>query len=201
MITDFPEEKNRAKKVVNLILRQQMKQNAPLLSMVNKKTLHEGDKMGVVYSDGEHSATELQHAQSEFRIEGKDIPTMKAEEFLEKVSGAAVDMAGQIERGLFKTIDESIEKNGGIIPGNPELGPDSILAALEMISIDFEDDDRLKPVRPSIVAAPETVEKLMALEKETTPEQREIYRKKEELIMDRKYEEHMVDLNSRKIVG
>lgn len=200
MITDFPEAKKEIKKAVDAVLRQKVKQNAPMLSMLNKKTLHEGDKMGVLHADGRHVVSDLQYAQSEFTITHKEVPTLKPEDLLSRVSTAAEDMAGQIERGLFKTIDDSIKEGGNTIPGNPELGPDSILTALEMISVDFEDDDRTKPVKPSIVAAPAAVEKLMETEAKATPEEKEEYRKKEEAIMDKKYEEHMADLRSRKII-
>lgn len=200
MITDFPEAKREIKKTVDAVLRQKVKQNAPMLSMVNKKTLHEGDKMGVLHADGKHVVTDLQYAESQFTVSQKEVSTLKPEDLLARVSTAAEDMAGQIERGLFKTMDDSVKESGNTIPGNPELGPDSILTALEMISVDFEDDDRTKPVKPSIVAAPAAVQKLMEKEAKATPEEKEEYRKKEEAIMDRKYEEHMADLKSRKII-
>ena len=196
MITDFPEAKREIKKAVDAVLREKVRRNAPMLAMVNKKTLHEGDKMGVLHPDGRHVLTDLKFAQSEFFVDKKDIPTMKAGDLLEKVSAVAEDMAGQIERGLFQTIDELIKESGNTISGNPELGPDSILTALEMVSVDFEDDDRAKPIKPSIVAAPDAVKKLIELEAKTTLEEKEAYRKKEEAIMDKKYKEHIKDLES-----
>ena len=200
MITDFPDIKKELKKVVDAILREKVKQNAPLLSMVNKKILHEGDKLGVTHPDGRHVVNDLKYVESKFFIPQKDIPTMKTEEFLDKISIAAEDMAGQMEGGMFKTIDESIKESGNTIPGNPELGPESILSALDMIFIDFENDDRSKPIKPSIVAAPAAAEKLMKLEANTTPEEKEKYRKREEVILDKKYAEYMEDLKSRKII-
>jgi hypothetical protein len=200
MITDFPEAKKEMQKVVNEVLRKQVKQNAPMLSLVNKKTLCEGDSLGVLYPDGRHTVNEMQYIESKFSVPQKDVPTLKAEEFLGKVTEAAVDMAGQMERGLFKKIDESMKEGGNTIPGNPELGPDSILTALEMITIDFEDDDREKPVRPSLVAAPAAVQKLMEQDAKATPEEKEEYKRREKEIFDKKYEEHLKDLASRKII-
>lgn len=200
MLPDFPDAKKDIKKTIDALLRQQVKQKAPMLSMINKRTLYEGDKLGVVHSDGKHVVTDLMYAQSEFSITKEEATTMETDEIIAKVSTAAEDMAGQIERGLFKKMDESITESGNVISGNPELTPDSVLTALEMIAVDFEDDDRAKPVKPSLIAHPDTVEKLMALDAKTTPEEKELRNKKEVAIMDKKYEQYMEDLHSRKIV-
>lgn len=200
MITNFPEAAKAIKNAVDTVLREQVKKNSPVFAMGNKKTLHEGSKMGVIHADGKHVVNELQLIQSEFTIERKDIETLKPEDLLGKVSAAAEDMAGQMSRGLFKAMGEAVEESGNTIPGNPELSADSILTALGMMSVDFEDDDRLKPVKPSIVAAPDAVKKLMESEAKATPEEKEEYRKREEVIMDTKYKEHMADVLSRKLV-
>ena len=118
----------------------------------------------------------------------------------EQVSEAAKDMAGQMERGFFQMMDDAVKKSGNTIPGNPPLGPESVLLALGMTSIDFEDDDRSKPVKPTIFAAPEAFEKFKELEAKTTPEELAEYQKKEAAILDKKYEEYMQDISSRKII-
>ena len=168
--------------------------------MINKKTLFEGDKLGVLHADGKHVVKNLTYVESQFFIPQKDIPTLDPKVLMEKVSGAAEDMAGQMERGMFKEMDESMKESGNIIPGNPELGPDSILKGLEMVFVDFEDDDRTKPVKPSIVAGMAAFEKLKELEAKVTPEEKKQYQKKEKVILDKKYEEYMQDLRSRKII-
>jgi hypothetical protein len=200
MICDFPEAKKEIKKTIDAVLRQQVKQKAPLFSMVNKRTLFEGDKLSVLHTDGERVVKELSYIESQFFIPHKDIPILDQKILMEKVSGAAEDMAGQMERGMFKEIDASMTESGNIIPGNPEIGPDSILKALEMIFIDFEDDDRMKPIKPSIITGPAAFEKLKELEAKVTPEEKEQYQKKEEIILDKKYQEYLQDLRSRKIV-
>jgi hypothetical protein len=200
MITDFPEIKKEIKRVVDAVLRQKVKENAPAMSLANKVTLHEGNKLGVIHPDGKHVVNELQYVESGFTIPKKEIPVLKPDDFMAKVSAAAEDMAGQMERGLFQKIDESVKEGGNTIPGNPELSPDSILTALEMITIDFEDDDRAKPVKPSIFADPVAINKLLEKIAQLTPEQKAINESREKTIIDKKYEEHLKDLDSRKIV-
>lgn len=200
MITDFPEAKKEIKKAVDSVLRAKVKQNAPMLSLVGGKTLHEGDSMGVIHEDGRHVVNPFQHAESQFSVSREEMLTLKPDDLMAKVSTAAEDMAGQMERHLFQTIDESVKESGNTIPGNPELSPEAILTALEMISVDFENDDRSKPVMPTIVTAPGAFEKLKEHEAKATEEEKQEYKKKQEAIMDKKYQDHLADLESRKIV-
>ncbi len=200
MIPDFPEAKKQIQKAVDLIMREKVKQNAPLLALGNKKMLHEGDSLGVIYEDGRHTVNPIQVVESSFTIAKSDMPNLKTEDFMAKVNASAEDMAGQMERNAFKAINDSIKESGNTIPGNPILSPEGILAGLEKMSIDFEDDDRSKPSRPTIFAHPEAVEKLKEIEAKSTPEEKEAYQKKQEEIFDRKFAEHLKDLESRKII-
>jgi len=200
MITDFPEAKKEIKKAIDSVLRTKVKQSAPMLSLVGGKTLHEGDSMGVIHEDGRHVVSPFQHAESQFSVSREEMLTMKPDDLITKVGTAAEDMAGQMERHLFQAIDESVKESGNTIPGNPELSPEAILIALEMIVVDFEDDDRSKPVMPTIVTGPGAYEKLKEQEEKATEEEKREYKMKQEAIMDKKYQQHLEDLASRKIV-
>ncbi|MEN9920729.1 MAG: hypothetical protein RL538_622 [Candidatus Parcubacteria bacterium] len=200
MITDFPEVKRELQKAMNIALQDGVKQNAPMLSMVGGKTLHEGDSMGVLHEDGRHVVNPLQYAESQFSVSREEMMSMKPDELMAKVNTVAVDMAGQMERNLFQSLDESIKESGNTIPGNPELSPDSILVALQMIVVDFEDDDRSKPVMPTIVTAPGGYEKLKEQEDRASEEEKKDYKARQEAILDKKFQEHLADLESRKIV-
>ena len=200
MIVDFPEAKQKIKQTYDTILRQQVKQKAPTWSMGSRKMLFEGDKLAVFRADGTKDVSEMRAAQSEFSIPREDIQNVTAEDMVEKLSAAAEDMAGQIERGLFETLNDAVDKSGNWIPGNPALTPEGILQGLERIWIEFEDDDREKPIKPTIIAAPEAVEKLMQAAEKETKEDKQQYYEKEKVILDRKYKEYMADLSSRKLI-
>ncbi len=200
MITDFPEAKKKIKHTLDEILRAKVKQNAPMLSMVNQRIMHEGDKLGIIDQNGEHKISPIKLVQSEFYISNEEAKDIKMEDVISKVISAGEDMAGKIERDILQTIDKSIKESGNIIPGNPELSAEAILAALEMMPIDFEEDDRSRPIRPSLVAAPAAVEKLMQAEASSTEAEKKEYRKKEEKILDKKYTEYIKDIESRIIM-
>lgn len=200
VITDFPEAKKEIRKAMDAVLRAEVKQNAPMLSLVGGKTLHEGDSMGVVHEDGRHVVNPFQHAESQFSVSREEMLTMKPDDLMAKVSTAAKDMAGQMERHLFQTIDESVKESGNTVPGNPKLGPEAILTALEMVSVDFEDDERSRPVMPTIVTAPGAFKKMKENEARATEEEKRVFKEKQEAILDKKFQEHLADLESRKIV-
>jgi hypothetical protein len=200
MIPDFPKAKNEIHKKLNALLRQKVSQSSTVLSSVREKTIHEGDKMGSLYPDGHHEIREMVHVQSEFTVAHKDVQSMKTGELAAKVSVAAEDIAGQMERGLLDTLFKSIEANGNTIAGNPKLGPESLLVALEKIKIEFEDDDRSKPIMPILVAAPDTIEAFNKEIKKLKPEEMARYNEKREAIFDQKFSEHIADIEARKIV-
>jgi hypothetical protein len=200
MIVDFPEAKRAAQKVLDSILRQQIKQKTPTLNLVARKKLFEGNSMSVTRPDGTREKNEFRIAESRFSIPQKEIPNTTATDMIEKISAAAEDMAGQMERGFFQDLEKSMAETNRQIPGNPGLTPDGILKGLENIWIDFEDDDRSKPVKPSIIASPEAVDQLKKIAAETTPEEKHRYEEKEKVILDKKYKEYMEDLKSRKII-
>jgi hypothetical protein len=200
MITDFPKQKKHIKKVIDMALREKVKQGATLASMINKKKMHEGDKMGILHADGKLDVSEMNLIESEFTVPKKDVPTITPEEIMTKIDKVADDMAGQMERNLFQALDKGIKEAGRTMPGNPQLTPETMLDALEMIFITFEDDDRQKSSPPSVITSPEVAAKFRELEAAATQEQKDAWEKRRQEILDRKYKEYMDDLNSRKIV-
>lgn len=66
--------------------------------------------------------------------------------------------------------------------------------------INFENDDRSKPIMPTIFAGSEAVKALLESETKLTPEKRASNNERHEIIMDKKYAEHMLDLESRKLI-
>ena len=109
-------------------------------------------------------------------------------------------MATQIETNMFQSLNDSINRNGNVISGNPELNPDSFLDALESMPVDFEDDDRAKPIHPTVFANSSTIDKLLEIESKKTSKEKVDLQKRKENILDKKYKEHLDDLESRKII-
>ena len=200
MLADFPEVKKEIQKFLAVVMHQQMNQKTPMASSGRNKFVYEGDKMGTVFPNGQVRVRELKSLHSEFSIPQKDIKTLGPRELLEKVMGMAEDMASQMERALLQALDEAIEESGNTISFGPDFNTDFLLAGLERMPVNFEDDDRNKPIKPILFAGPDTIEKLKDQVLHSTPEEREEYDRKEAEILDKKYEEYLEDLASRKIV-
>ncbi|XKT74364.1 MAG: hypothetical protein ACJKTH_03345 [Patescibacteria group bacterium UBA2163] len=200
MITDFPEAKKQAQEALNKVLQNEVRQKTVVGNLVNNRVLYEGDKMGVVQEDGKHEVSDLQHAESSFTVEHKEIPEMTGGKLLEKVDAVSEEMVSQMERGLLNTMFEATEKSGNVIKSDGEFSQEMMLAMLEKLPAEFEDDDRNKPIRPFMVVSPEQSKKIKQLMEAETEEDRQAFHEKEKVILDRKYKEYMDDVNSRKIV-
>jgi len=200
MIVDFPDAKRVMMKALNALLRQQLRDKAPMMSLIKHKGIFEGHQNSIVRADGSSEVSDLHVVEGGFSIAQQDVATTTFADVAEKMAAAAEDMAGQLERNVFRTLTETITKVGNAISNPLPPGREVVLQALEKIWIDFEDDDRAKPVKPTIVAHPTTVEAMMKREAtRTEPENREFDRR-EAAILDQKYKEYMANLASRAIM-
>jgi hypothetical protein len=200
MLTDFPDARKQLDRFMTNLMREQIKQKAPMMSMVRHRRYFEGDKLSTTYPGGKKDVREFQLVETQFSISKKDAETFTPSDFIGKLAAAADDMAGQIERGIFDTIHQAVTEAGNVLPGNPPLNRESILQALDRVSIDFENDDRLKPVLPSIVVHPILAEKLRAEEAAVTAEEKTLFEARQREILDRKFHDYMTDLESRKLI-
>lgn len=199
MIPDFPFVKLKLDKYVNQHLRSMVKGHAPSLSFMGRLTLYEGNKSGVIYPDGRHVVKEFTTVHAEFSIENKDLPKLEANDFISKVSDSAKTIADQMEKGIFSAIDEAVTESGNIMSGGM-VGPDLILSMLDRVQLTFDDDDRMKPNRPGIISSEDVIKKLQEFDVNATPEEKADFQNKEKIILDRKYTEYILDLQSRQII-
>ncbi len=58
----------------------------------------------------------------------------------------------------------------------------------------------MKPILPSIVVHPIVAEKLMEEEATVTAEEKALFDTRQQQILDKKFQDHMTDLESRKLV-
>lgn len=200
MIADFPTIKENLHKGMDIFLREEVKRRAPFIAMVGSHFMHEGDKSSYETVDREKKTVDFQRGESKFTLTREEMNKMTIQDIIQKIQASAEDLAGQMERHAFQTLSETIEKAGNTIPGNPPFSPDAFLKGLEMIEIDFEDDDRNKPHLPTLVTSPEVAAKIKEQEAKTTPEEKKIFEEKREKIMDKKYDDFLAREGKRKLV-
>ena len=201
MIPDFPEVKKIVHQIETVRLRQEVEARAPIYARLKKSRMHEGDKIGIVHENGKHVVTCMQHTETGISISKEELLGMQPDDRRAMLDKLAEDFASQEEGDILQTISKFIEESGNVISAGPGIKfQDMLLKMLEKIHVNFEDDDRGKPVMPTLFAGSEVIGKLKEKESKATPEEREEFHKRREEILDRKYQEYMQELHSRKIV-
>ena len=200
MITDFIAIKKELHKNFNISLRDEIRKRTPFIQSLNKNMQHEGSRMSYQTYERNEKEMDFKMAKSEFSATREEMSTMTFEDIKNKIVSMAEDFAKQMEGGMFADIFKELESTGNTIDGNPELSPEAILKALEKIYIDFEDDDRSKPSRPSLFVGPEAFAKLKESEAKATQEDMEKFKEREKEILDIKYAEYMEREGKRKMV-
>lgn len=200
MIVDFINIKERLHKKMDVCLRMEMKKRTPFLTSVGTRYLHEGDKFYMGTTEQEKSEIELKRGESKFTLSREEMSTITISEIVNKIQESAEDMAGQMERDAFQTLNEEMEKHNRTIPGNPPFSPEAFLNALEMIDIDFKDDDPNSPYLPTLVMHPDVAKKAKEQEENMTAEEKEKFDSRMKEIIDKKYKEYMEREGVRKIV-
>jgi hypothetical protein len=93
-----------------------------------------------------------------------------------------------------------MEKHNRNIPGNPPFSPEAFLKGVEMIDVDFANDDPTKPHLPTLVMHPDLAKKAKEQEENMSPEDKAKFDKKMKDIMDQKYKDFIEREGGRKII-
>lgn len=199
MIVDFISIKEKLHNGINLYLRAEVKRRAPFLNMIGSRYTHEGDESSYETVDKQEKKMEYKRAETKLILTKEEMSKITFPEILKKIEDLAEDMARQMEGGAFQTLAEETEKVGNTIKGNPPFSPEALLQGLEMIDIDF-DDARDKPSLPTIFIHPSQWEKIKEQDEKMTEEQKKEFEKKQQVVLDKKYQEYVTRENKRKLV-
>lgn len=200
MITDFPEARAQIQKAIAYALAAQIKSNTPAINRASRRILHEGDSIGIIEPDGTHRIEMMKHITSEFTLTQQEAAEMHPNDFLAKIYEVGNDMASQMEASLFTKINEAVATSGNTIDSRQGFNRQALLNALDKISITFIDDDRTKPIMPTVMTSPDTVKRLVEEEERYTEEENNSFLKQRDQILDKKYSEFITDLKSRKLI-
>lgn len=200
MIVDFITIKEKLHQGSNIFLRGEIKKKAPFISMIGSRYLHEGDKHFYSTKGQEKKELKLKKGESTFSLTREEMNKITFKEISEKLQLVAEDMAGQMEKNAFRSLNEGMEKHNRKIPGNPPFSPDAFLQAVEMIEIDFANNDPKKPHLPTLIVSPELAQKIKEQEANMTLEEKKEFDNKMEKVMTKKYKEYMEREVKRKII-
>lgn len=197
MIPDFPAAKKFLHKLLTHFMKDKVDENTPLATSVTRRILFEGDSLSVIRADGSHHHGAMTKAESTLAISEEELGSLTNEDFLDKMSASAGDMARIIEKGLIDTLDAVTREAGNTLNIGGQLTPDALLSTLERLPIAFENDDRSKPEVPFMLTHPEVLKQLKQMHDQMPQEQRDALEARRQRILDLKYKEHLSDLNAR----
>lgn len=154
--------------------------------------------MRMIRADGSVDESEFKHASAEISLTLDEIPSLTVQNRIEKLNDMAEQMAGQVSKLLFGTLNDVLDKAGQVVDqkGRP-LDAEAVFNALESMHLEFDEAGKHKGL--SIVVPPALApkaEKVMA-QIDADP----VLRKRHEEIMTRKWMEWRDREASRKLVG
>lgn len=198
LLPDFPGTKKEIRKIVNERMRRTFYREAALLSRMRRFDSHEGDSFTIHRLDGTTERSRYRKTVVEFTIDKKDLAELSPGALAERMDRAAYEMAGKASKAIFEKLKQITSESGQVhdAKGRP-LSPDTLLEALEMMDIDFDDQGR--PSGLTLAVGPELGERLRSLAPvwEADPEFRrrhnELMQRKREAWRDRESRRKLVD--------
>lgn len=193
MILDFVDLKRRLDRHFRVLSREVMVKNMPMAARLPRTLQHEGHQtqQGEKRTDYEERSAQIQFSRDE-------VPGLTLAEVERRVIQAALDVAAEVERGLFSQLEDSARQAGTISEGRP-LTPDAYLDALEKMDIDFP-AGRERPRLPLMVAGPAGLARLEEGFRSMTDDERRAYDQREQQILDTKYAQYVSRENDRRLV-
>ncbi len=166
-----------------------------LFGNIHKRTMPEGNRFRHVYSKTMERGTELTKIASSFSF---TVDEVKKDPFIiyEKLFESATEFAKQQVQMTITGISEITELTDNVVQSKGEFTVEDFFESLEKVEIDF--DKNGKPRLPSIVGAPDFIDKMIAALKksEHLPENKV----KMDKIIDLKRKQWNDRENNRKLV-
>lgn len=173
--------------------------SSPFLRSIKRHFQHEGNELRYTTMDGEPRQTEYRQLEESISATAEQMSKLSSEDVFKMVLGAAESVARQATQGAFETLNAEIEAAGNAVGSADPTSPEAILAVLERISIDF-DDDRSKPKLPTLICHPSAFPEIERRWNELTEAERVTYERRHEEILDGKYAEYVSRENARALV-
>jgi hypothetical protein len=156
LLPDYPQFKDLFRQFCDRQLQQRTEARlGPLYHQIRKRRQFEGDRTQIQRPDEETpDENEYNTWQSALTFRLDEIPTMTLDDIVKRIDAVAEEMARSVGRGMFSSIDRTLEKYDRVL----KLGPPSPEALLTMISnseVSFDEDGP----RFTIVVPPALLEK------------------------------------------
>lgn len=144
MLPDVRSLKEELSELVSLHIRHQSRLRSGVFSEVAIHVIHEGRSMETHRGDGTKDVSPLTTASAEVVVGREDPGCMSDAERIEAINRVISGLALQMESIFFSSLDQTLEAHGQVasaVKGDPLA---SLLAAIEKMQLDFDDEGRIK---------------------------------------------------------
>ena len=192
MLPDWPNLKRLWEERFRMLLNERMVQGS-LASLTTRIKYFEGDTSEIIDSIGQTQERSPKCLASSIEVDRQDLIERGPVAFLDVFNGLANDLASQMSSGILDEVNQVTENTGNVVnTGGSDIAFDTILQALAKIEMDFDEEGR--PQFPTLVASPETFDKLSKLQQD------EHLRRKLDRIIEQKRREWIDRESHRKLV-
>ena len=203
MLPDYPKTKRYIQKRFQNLIQKEIRDN-PLLSLIKYRDVHEGSTYSITSEDGytqKGAYKNISAISAKFEISQEEMILKGPEALFSRVRQIAEEMINQSHHDFVKVMEEATERTGNIVDAKSKsFSPELILAALDKVSIDF--DEFGNPILPALIVSPEQFEKIKKEipEWESDPILTIKYNILRKLIIDKKRQEWIDRESSRQLV-
>lgn len=187
----FKKFEKKAKTVINHMMSLVVEQSAPVSSSLETVYYKEGHLNTYHTVEGDRHSGEFQQLSSGFELTKDEIGTVSFGEIIGRYRIAARDMAEQREKNMHELMESTVQRTGNIIDAKGEFDLDTMLQLYEKIEVSFEEGDRSKPHRPSLVMSEEAIKKMQEKAAKYTEQELRDYNTKLDKILDVKHKEYI----------
>lgn len=161
MLPDYPDAKNRARRLLIKLMQEQVPQHEPLLAGIKHSRVHEGRSAVLTRQDKSIDDIEFRSAGAEVSLTREQMRRGTVDELLEHVSSMAAQLAGQQVQLMFEKVSKAVEEVGNVVSAS-ELGTkEAFLEMQRKLEVDF-DPETLEPKNLVIVLHPSQVQSFKA---------------------------------------
>lgn len=199
MIVDFINIRRRFERFAFTYLKSVENRESGFLNEMRRYVIHEGDSWSYQTVENETIESDLQKIEAVVDLPLEKFATMRFQQVLDLYSRMASQLVEQKQRLFFDRVTEAVEVSGNSIEAEGMSFSDATLAMLESMHIDF-DDYRNRPNLPTIITNKANYEAIKATDASMKDEERYEYKRRQDEILDRKYEEYVLRESNRKLV-
>ncbi len=197
MLPDWPELKDICAKAQMRVLHEQIKKAQPVLGMIRRKVQHEGKRFTYETEEGEVCELEYEHVTAKMELSASEVPTSSMGKAVERVEGAAEDIAAQMGKVFFERVDEATQAAGTAVDaGGKGFTFDLYCDLMGRIELDFDAEGQ--PIMPTLCASPTALQKINAVLMEALKDEEN--RQRIESIIDKQRERWRAREADRKLV-